>query len=81
MAKARGFLEFNRQKVGYRSVEERVGDFREIEIPLTPDAIKQQAARCADCGIPFCHSEMGCPVANRIPEFNDLVYLPKSLSP
>lgn len=75
MAKARGFLEFKRQKVGYRPIAERVGDYKEIEIPLTPEAIKQQATRCADCGIPFCHSEMGCPVANRIPEFNDMVYL------
>lgn len=75
MAKIKGFLEFERKKVGYRPVQERVGDFKEIEIPLTPGAITQQAARCADCGIPFCHSEMGCPVANRIPEFNDLVYL------
>lgn len=73
MAKARGFLEYQRQNVGYRPVAERIGDYKEIEIPLTPDAIKQQAARCADCGIPFCHGA-GCPVANRIPEFNELVY-------
>ena len=75
MAKARGFLEFERQKVGYRSIDERIGDYKEIEIPLTPEAIIQQAARCSDCGIPFCHSTMGCPIANRIPEFNDRVYL------
>ena len=76
MAKAKGFLEYKRQPVDYRPIEERVQDFKEIEIPLTPDALQQQAARCADCGIPFCHSaEYGCPVANRIPEFNDLVYL------
>lgn len=75
MAKARGFLEYQRQPVSYRPVAERIRDFREIEIPLTPEAIRQQAARCSDCGIPFCHSQFGCPVANRIPEFNDMVYL------
>lgn len=75
MAKTKGFLEFPRKKVPYRPVEQRVGDFNEIEIPLTPDDITKQAARCADCGIPFCHSAFGCPVSNRIPEFNDLVYL------
>ncbi|MEJ5259385.1 MAG: glutamate synthase subunit beta [Anaerohalosphaeraceae bacterium] len=75
MAKIKGFLEYPRQPVPYRPVENRIRDYREIEIPLSPDAIVQQAARCADCGIPFCHSEFGCPVANRIPEFNDLVYL------
>ena len=75
MAKTKGFIEYKRQKVAYRPVEQRIGDFKEIEIPLTPDDIKKQAARCADCGIPFCHSNQGCPVSNRIPEFNDLVYL------
>jgi len=73
MAKARGFLDFQRQPVGYRPADQRIGDYREIEIPLTPEAIKQQASRCSDCGIPFCHGT-GCPVRNRIPEFNDLVY-------
>ena len=72
MAKTKGFLEYKRQKVAYRPVDQRVGDFKEIEIPLTPDVINQQAARCIDCGIPFCHG--GCPIANRIPEFNELVY-------
>ena len=61
MAKTKGFLQYKRQKPGYRSVEERIQDFREIDIPLTPEAIIQQAARCADCGIPFCHGT-GCPV-------------------
>ena len=76
MAKTKGFLDYKRQKVGYRPVENRVKDFKEIEIPLSPDAIKQQAARCIDCGIPFCHGS-GCPVVNLIPEFNELVYLGK----
>ncbi len=75
MAKTKGFIDYTRQNVSYRPVEQRVGDFQEIEIPLTPEAIGQQAGRCADCGIPFCHSAFGCPVANRIPEFNDMVYM------
>jgi len=74
MAKTKGFMEYKRQPVGYRAVEERIQDYREIEIPLTPEAIKEQAARCADCGVPFCHGS-GCPLGNRIPEFNELVYL------
>jgi NAD(P)H-dependent glutamate synthase small subunit len=73
MSKAKGFLEYTRQSAGYRPVEVRVGDYKEIEIPLTPEAIKQQASRCVDCGIPFCHGT-GCPIRNNIPEFNDLVY-------
>jgi glutamate synthase (NADPH/NADH) small chain len=76
MAKATGFLEYQRQPVSYRPIENRVKDYKEIEIPLTPDALIQQAARCSDCGIPFCHGD-GCPVANLIPEFNELVYLGK----
>lgn len=76
MAKIKGFLEYPRQSVPYRPVEERIGDYKEIEIPLTPDAVVQQAARCADCGIPFCHGS-GCPLGNLIPEFNELVYLGK----
>ena len=74
MAKTKGFLEYKRQKVAYRPIDERVRDFNEIEIPLTPDALKKQAARCIDCGIPFCHGT-GCPLGNLIPEFNELIYL------
>ncbi len=73
MAETKGFLNYNRQAVGHRPVTERVGDYKEIDLPLTPDQIRQQAARCADCGIPFCHGS-GCPVDNMIPDFNDLVY-------
>ena len=73
MAKTKGFLDYQRQPVPYRPVEERIRDYREIEIPLTPDDLQKQAARCMDCGIPFCHGA-GCPVDNLIPEFNDLVY-------
>ncbi|MBN1844107.1 MAG: glutamate synthase subunit beta [Sedimentisphaerales bacterium] len=73
MAKPNGFMEFSRRPVPHRPVEERVGDYFEIEIPLPDDLLQQQAARCMDCGIPFCHGA-GCPLYNRIPEFNDLVY-------
>ena len=76
MANARGFLEYKRQPVKYRPINDRVKDYSEIEIPLTPDDLTHQAARCQDCGIPFCHG-MGCPVSNLIPEFNELVYLGK----
>jgi glutamate synthase (NADPH/NADH) small chain len=73
MSKTKGFLDYTRQSVTYRPVEVRIRDYQEIEIPLTPEAIKQQAYRCVDCGIPFCHGT-GCPLRNKIPEFNDLVY-------
>ncbi len=73
MGKPTGFLEFARSDVGHRAVADRVKDFDELGIPLTPDQLHRQAARCMDCGVPFCHG-VGCPVVNRIPEFNDLVY-------
>ena len=73
MVKPKGFLEYKRAEVGYRSVDERVRDYREVNLVLTPEALITQAARCMDCGIPFCHGA-GCPVGNRIPEFNELVY-------
>jgi len=76
MAEMRGFLKHNRRDVGYRPIEERIHDFKELELPLTPDEIRNQAARCMDCGIPFCHGG-GCPLGNRIPEFNELVYKDK----
>jgi glutamate synthase (NADPH/NADH) small chain len=73
MGELRGFLKYSRQDVGHRPVVERVKDFAEIDLPLTPDDLRQQAARCMNCGIPFCHGA-GCPVDNLIPDFNDLVY-------
>jgi len=73
MAETKGFLKYKRKDTGHRPIKERIGDFKEIELPLTPDDIVQQAARCSDCGIPFCHG-MGCPLNNRIPEFNELIY-------
>lgn len=76
MTDPKGFLKYQRQDTEHRPVEERVMDFEEMNLPLSPDAINQQAARCMDCGIPFCHG-LGCPVKNRMPEFNELVYLGK----
>ena len=73
MASPSGFLDFPRVETEHRPVQERVQDWREIDLPLLESALHQQAARCMDCGIPFCHGA-GCPVRNRIPEFNDLVY-------
>jgi glutamate synthase (NADPH/NADH) small chain len=73
MAESKAFLKHKRRPVGHRPIEERIHDFRELELPLTPDQITQQAQRCMDCGIPFCHGA-GCPLQNYIPDFNELVY-------
>ena len=73
MGEIKGFMKYKRQPTGYRPVEERIHDFKELELPLTPEQIQQQAARCMDCGIPFCHG-VGCPLYNYIPDFNELVY-------
>ncbi|NUQ62121.1 MAG: glutamate synthase subunit beta [Pirellulales bacterium] len=73
MASPTGFLQFSRIEVGHRPVQERIRDWYEIDRPLVEKNLNEQAARCMDCGIPFCHGA-GCPVKNRIPEFNDLVY-------
>ena len=73
MADPQGFLKYNRQKVQKRPIDERVKDFKQLNLALSPKDIYQQSARCMDCGIPFCHGA-GCPLGNRIPEFNELVY-------
>ena len=72
MGKPTGFMEFPRQDPLKRPVEERVQDYREVEEALSAAELEVQACRCMDCGIPYCHS-FGCPLANRIPEFNDLI--------
>jgi len=77
MGKERGFLDFERKEPGYRPREERVRDFKAVGTPLSDDELGRRAARCMDCGIPFCQSanaSVGCPVVNAIPEFNDQVY-------
>ncbi len=73
MGKPTGFLEYPREQVAGRPVNERVRDYRRITLPLSEEVLHRQSARCMDCGIPFCHG-IGCPLFNRIPEFNDFVY-------
>lgn len=73
MGELKAFLKYSRQPVGHRPIEDRVHDFKELDLPLTPDQLVQQAARCMDCGIPFCHGA-GCPLHNFIPDFNELIY-------
>jgi glutamate synthase (NADPH/NADH) small chain len=72
MGKVTGFLEFDRNDRDYRPVDERVRHYREFVVPLPEKDTREQAARCMNCGIPYCHT--GCPVNNQIPDWNDLVY-------
>ena len=72
MGKITGFIEFHRAKQPYRPVTERVRDWKQVMAPFPESELKQQGARCMDCGIPFCHQ--GCPLGNLIPDWNDLVY-------
>jgi len=72
MGKITGFLEIDRVERDYLPVEERVKNYNEFVIPLGDKGTRDQAARCMDCGIPYCHN--GCPVNNQIPDWNDLVY-------
>ena len=72
MGKVTGFLEYSRELPSRRSVQERVNDYFEIYQPFPEQAVQKQAARCMDCGVPFCHT--GCPVNNIIPDWNDFVY-------
>jgi NAD(P)H-dependent glutamate synthase small subunit len=73
MGKPTGFMEHPREDPGKRPVAERIGDYKEIEQPLALEQAEVQASRCMDCGIPYCHA-FGCPLGNRIPEFNDMVF-------
>ncbi len=72
MGKPTGFLEFERKASQKRDVNERKNDYNEVEFNYSERQTIEQASRCMDCGIPFCHS--GCPLGNIIPEFNDAVY-------
>ena len=83
MGKATGFMDYKRQELALRAVEERINDWQEIKTSSLPhqEELRCQAARCMDCGVPFCHSGVmlgrmvsGCPLHNLMPEFNDLVY-------
>ena len=72
MGKITGFLEYERSDRRYEPVESRIKHWHEFVLPLPKSETRTQAARCMDCGIPYCHT--GCPVNNQIPDWNDLVY-------
>jgi glutamate synthase (NADPH) small chain len=81
MGHIKGFLEFERHDRTYAPVEERIKNYREFVLPLSDAELHDQAARCMDCGVPYCHGvsrvtglPTGCPVNNQIPDWNDLVY-------
>jgi len=81
MSKITGFMTFPREAPGERPIAERLGDWQPLHLHLPDERLQTQAARCMDCGIPFCHKGQllngmtsGCPVNNLIPEWNDLVY-------
>jgi glutamate synthase (NADPH/NADH) small chain len=72
MADPKGFLKYQRETASRRPVEERKGDWLEVYFEVPKEKLRAQAARCMDCGIPFCHQ--GCPLGNIIPDWNDLTY-------
>jgi glutamate synthase (NADPH/NADH) small chain len=72
MGQIDGFMKFDREMPKSRDPKERIKDYKEVYNPLDKEKVKQQAARCMDCGVPFCHN--GCPLGNNIPDFNDAVY-------
>ena len=72
MGKVTGFMEYTRETPARRDVKERIHDYFEVYQPYPDEKVRTQAARCMDCGVPFCHT--GCPVNNIIPDWNDLVY-------
>jgi len=74
MGKVTGFLEIDRQTAKYQPASDRIRHFREFTIRMSDQEVQKQAARCMDCGIPYCHGPTGCPVHNQIPDWNDLVY-------
>jgi len=74
MGKVTGFLEIDRQVPKYLPASDRVRNFKEFTIPMSDEEVAKQAARCMDCGIPYCHGDTGCPVHNQIPDWNDLIY-------
>jgi len=72
--KMRGFMKYTRLGEAYRPPRKRTKDWKEISSRLTESELKYQSARCMDCGVPFCQSDMGCPISNIIPKWNDLVF-------
>jgi glutamate synthase (NADPH/NADH) small chain len=75
MGQIDGFMKFNREMPASRDPKERIKDYKEVYKPWDKEKVKQQAARCMDCGVPFCHN--GCPLGNNIPDFNEAVYAGK----
>lgn len=74
MGKVTGFLEIDRRDAKYQPAADRIRHYREFTLPMDGRDVREQAARCMNCGIPFCHTPTGCPVHNQIPDWNDLVY-------
>lgn len=72
MGKPTGFMEFGRETPKTKAPKDRISDYKEIYLEFADEKVKQQSARCMDCGVPFCHN--GCPLGNNIPDFNDAVY-------
>jgi glutamate synthase (NADPH/NADH) small chain len=72
VGKITGFMEIERQDSTYKPAADRLRNYKEFVIPLDERDVERQAARCMDCGIPYCHT--GCPVNNQIPDWNDLIY-------
>jgi glutamate synthase (NADPH/NADH) small chain len=72
MGKITGFMEATRELPKKRRIEERIRDYKELYLPVPEEKKREQAGRCMNCGIPFCHT--GCPLGNLIPDWNDLVY-------
>ncbi len=74
MGKTTGFLEYARAENPFRGEDKRLKDFGDLHVPLPEDERRRQAARCMNCGVPFCQSDFGCPLHNLIPEWNDLLF-------
>lgn len=74
MGKITGFKDYERKNFTLAPVNERIEHYNEFTTPLSKSEMENQGARCMDCGIPFCHSNYGCPIGNLIPQFNDQVY-------
>ena len=72
MGKITGFMEFERDDPDKLPVTKRLQNYQEFELPVAEERLREQGARCMDCGIPFCNT--GCPLGNLIPDWNDLVY-------
>ncbi|CAL8579584.1 glutamate synthase [NADH] [Xanthoria parietina] len=72
--KTKGFMKYQRRAEKYRKPQTRTRDWKELSSRLNEDELKYQAARCMDCGVPFCQSDTGCPISNIIPKWNELVF-------